>query len=52
MAFLLVFAGLFASCANITKLCRMLVPRVNDWQQPYEPGCRWLAEENNFVFTV
>jgi hypothetical protein len=40
----------FAPTANSTKLTRMLVRRVNDWQQAYEVAGRWLAVENEMTF--
>jgi hypothetical protein len=39
-----------APTANDTKLTRMLVRHVNDWQQAYGPGYRWLAVENELAF--
>jgi len=43
-------SGKAAGYANLTKLTRMLVLRVNDWQQAYAAPGEWLAEENNSAF--
>jgi hypothetical protein len=42
----------FAPTANSTKLKRMLVRRVNDWQQPYAIPNAALAVENKVVFVI
>jgi hypothetical protein len=50
LALVVVRLAPFAPTANSTKLTRMLVRYVNDWQQAYGPGCGWLAVENKVVF--
>lgn len=42
----------FTPTVNVTKLTRILVRRINDWQQAYGFGRIRLAVENVFAFAM